>query len=65
MQLNPRIWVFGLAFGILLAGCTVKFVDTIGTFGHAFGPWFAGLLVLLAVLSITFFSISLLGRKML
>jgi hypothetical protein len=64
MQLNPRIWLFGLAFGLLLAGVTVKFVDTSGTFGHALGPWVIGFIVLLAVLSITFLNLSLLGRKM-
>ena len=65
MQLNPRVWLFGLAFGLLLAGVTVKFVDTWGTFGHALGPWFIGCIVLLAALSMTFLSLSLLGRKML
>jgi hypothetical protein len=64
MQLNPRMWLFGLAFGFILAGVTVNLVDTWGTFGHALGPWVIGFIVLLAVLSITFLSLSLLARKM-
>ena len=63
MRLNPRIWVFGLAFGFILAGLAVELFDTWGTFGHTIGPWAIGLLVLLVVLCITFLSLSLLGRK--
>ena len=63
MRLNPRIWLLGLAFGFILAGITVQLFDRWGTFGHTIGPWFMGLIVLLAVLSITFFSLYVLGRK--